>query len=79
MSERCNIGIASHQFIVVATSFINSGPTKVLVVMRAPAATMLAGPTKLNPGQALSALESLRPQQGEDQVKQQAGSDEGGE
>jgi hypothetical protein len=40
-------------------------PTRAL----APAATMLA---------CLTALESLRPQQGEDQVTQQAGSDEGG-
>jgi hypothetical protein len=30
-------------------------------------------------GQALSALKSLRPQQGVEQVTQQAGSDEGGE
>jgi hypothetical protein len=33
---------------------------------------------KPNPGRALSALKSLRPQQGEDQVTQQTGSDEGG-
>jgi hypothetical protein len=40
---------------------------------------MLGCLTKPNPGQALSALKSLRPQQGVDQVKQQASSDEGGE
>jgi hypothetical protein len=33
------------------TRFISSGPTKVLVVMRPPAATMLACVTKPNPGQ----------------------------
>jgi hypothetical protein len=56
-----------------------SGPTKVLVVMRAPAATKLACLMKPSLRQALSALKSLRPQQGVEQVTQQAGSDEGGE
>jgi hypothetical protein len=46
---RANIGSAPHKFIVVATSFISSRPTKVLVVVRAPAATMLACLTKPNP------------------------------
>jgi hypothetical protein len=31
--KSANIGSASHQFIVVATSFINPGPTMVLVVI----------------------------------------------
>jgi hypothetical protein len=44
-----NIGSANHQFDVVVTSFVNSRPTKVLVVMRASAATMLACPMKPNP------------------------------
>jgi hypothetical protein len=35
--------------------------------------------TTSNPGQALSALKSLRPQQGVEQETQQPGSDEGGE
>src|SRR5258708_967786 len=51
LPESANIGSASHQFIVVVTRFISSGPTKVLVVMRPPAATMLACVTKPNPGQ----------------------------
>jgi hypothetical protein len=55
-----------------------SGPMKVLVVMRASAATKLAAWNQ-GQGQALSALKSLRPQQGVEQVTQQAGSDEGGE
>jgi len=33
--------VPNRQFDVVVASFINSGATKVLVVMRAPAATML--------------------------------------
>jgi hypothetical protein len=61
----------------VATSVISFEPTNVLVVMKAHAATMLASVMKPIQGQALSALKSLRPQQGVDQIKQQAGSDEG--
>jgi hypothetical protein len=74
--QTSNIGSASHQSIVVATSFISSGPTKIMVVMRAPRCDHV-GKTKSRAGSF--GAKSLRPQQGEDQVTQQARSDEGGE